>query len=100
MRDRRNQASLCLPNLEHLHHEGNRVVLFEPICYRLVEHGGRERTKGLSPLYLGIEDNLHICPPWVADDRAITERPRSPFHPALEPADHFTLGNCRGCPLT
>src|SRR4051812_2478936 len=91
MSDRGDQRPLFMANLKNLHHEGHRVVLFEPLGYSFLEHGRRKRPKRFAALYLGVEDVFHVGPPWIADDGAIPESTRTPLHPPLKPADHFSF---------
>src|SRR6516162_4366274 len=87
MRDGRNLRAPLFPNLKDLHHEGDGVVLFEPLADSFGEHGGGEGAKRLPPFDLGIKNSLHIGAPRVAQDRAIAERARTPLHAPLEPTE-------------
>src|SRR5581483_4144028 len=87
---------LLLADLENLHHEGNIVVFLEPVFDGCVENRRRKRAEALAPLYLGIEDLLHVGATRVANDRTIAERPRPPLHPALKPSDDFAAGDGLG----
>src|SRR5262249_46648081 len=87
MSNGRDKLTFLLAYLEHLHHEWNGVVLFEPICSDFLEHGGRKRSEGFPTLDLAVEQRLHVGAAWVTQDRAVAEGPRAPFHPSLKPAD-------------
>ncbi len=75
---------------------GTASSLFEPLGDLFLEDRGRERAKRFPPLDLGVEDRLHVGAARVADDRAVAERARAPFHAALEPADDPAVGDRGG----
>src|SRR5262245_33942164 len=87
-------------DLKHLHHEGDRVALLEPVCYRLLKHGGGEGPERLASLNLAVENNLHVVPARVTDDRTVTERARAPFHASLKPAHYLAFGSLGRRPST
>ena len=60
------------------------------------QHRRRERPERFAPLDLGVEDLLHVGAARIADDRAVAERARPPFHAALKPADDLAVGDRRG----
>src|SRR5258708_31627220 len=96
MGDGRDLRALFRANLKHLHHERHRVVFLEPLAYGVLEYGRSEGPKTLATFDLGVKDGLHVGATRVADDRAIAERPRAPFHSPLEPADDLAIGNSGG----
>src|SRR5262245_4058266 len=98
MSDRWDQRPLVFTDLENLHHEGDVIILLEPIRHRFVEYRRRKWTKGFPPLDLGIENRFHVGPTRIADDRAIAERAWPPFHAALKPSDDLPLGDRHGRP--
>src|SRR5262252_11198496 len=87
----RNQFPLLFANLEHLHHEWDGIILLEPLSNSLLHHRRRERAKRFPPLDLGVERGLHVGAAGVTEDRAVTERTRSPFHASLKPTDDLSL---------
>ena len=95
MGDGRNERPLFFANLEDLHHEGDVVVLFEPFGDMLLEHGRRKGPKRFAPLDLAIQNVLHVRAARIAEDRAVAERARTPFHPPLKPADDLAFGDRR-----
>src|SRR5262245_24553764 len=92
----RDQHSLVLSDLKHLHHEWHIVVLFKPFTYVLTEYRWRKWAKTLATLDLSIENILHISAARIADNRTVAQRAGSPLHPPMKPADHEALGNCLG----
>ena|SRR5437764_12066005 len=98
MRNGRNLRPLFFLNLEHLHHEGDRIVLFEPFADGFGEHGWGKGPKRFPSFYLGVENGFHIRASRIAEDRPIAERARSPFHAALKPAQNGTFGYRRRRP--
>src|SRR5580704_3873253 len=88
------ERPLILANLEHLHHKGNRVVLFEPICHLLRKYRGCEWPKRLTPFNLAVKNGLHICPPRVAHDGAVAKCTRAPLHTTLKPSNHLAICYC------
>src|SRR5689334_20570506 len=89
----RNLGSFVSTDLKHLHHERDVVLLLKPFADGLLQHGWREWAEGLAAFYLFIKDGFHISPARIAEDRAVTERARSPFHAPLKPTDDFAAGN-------
>ena len=47
-------------------------------------------------LILALRMRLHVGAARIADDRAVAERARAPFHAALKPADDLAVGDRRG----
>src|SRR5262245_4163641 len=85
MGNRGNQCPLFLPNLKDLHHEGNVSLILKPIRHMFAQDRRGEGAKGLSALDLAVKDLLHGCTPRIADDGAIAESSRTPFHASLKP---------------
>ena len=56
---------------------------------------GANGRNDFPPLDLAVEYALHVGATRVANDRAVAERPGSPFHPPLKPANHPPLSD--GC---
>src|SRR6185312_3472077 len=89
--DRRDARALCFADLEHLHHEGHGRILFEPLVHVLAQNRRCEWAKGFAAFDLLVQDLLHIAATRIAEDRAISERARTPLHAPLKPADHLAL---------
>jgi hypothetical protein len=52
-----------------------------------------------APLYLRVQNVFHVGAARIGQNGSVSERAGAPFHPALKPADHFSIGNClRGLP--
>src|SRR5262249_1875397 len=56
-------------------------------------HRGSKWPERFAPLDLRIENSLHVSTSRIADDRAVAERPRTPFHTPLKPAHHLAFCN-------
>jgi hypothetical protein len=67
------------------------VVGFEDVGEAFFEDHRGEGAEPLTVLDAGVEDVLHPGKTGVSEDRSVAERPRAPFHAALEPADDFAL---------
>src|SRR5262245_37614731 len=78
MSDSGDQWPLVLADLEDLHHEGNVIVLLEPIRHCLFEHRGRERTEGFPSLDLSVQNGFHVRSARIADNGAVAERTGTP----------------------
>src|SRR5262245_23078179 len=91
---RGDERTLLLSDLKYFHHEWHIVVLFEPFAHVFPENRGRKRPKALAALDLSIENIFHVCATRIADDRAVAQRARPPFHSSLKPADDEAFGNC------
>jgi hypothetical protein len=89
------RRALLRANRVDLHHERHVAVELEPFRNGFAQDRRRERTERLAPLDLEVQDVLHVWPARVADDRAVAERARPPFHPSLEPADDQPIGHRR-----
>ena len=81
------QGALGLADLVDLHHERHVAVLLEPFAHGALQHGGGEGAEGLAALDLQVQDVFHVGTARVADDGAVAQGARAPFHAALEPAD-------------
>src|SRR5688500_17960410 len=93
MGDGRNTRALFLPDLEHLHHEGNVVIDQEPIRHRVAQHRRSERPERLPQLDLGVEELTHVGAARITENGPVSERPGAELHPTLEPPDHLSLGD-------
>src|SRR5271170_49533 len=69
--------------------------LREVVAGSFLEDGGRKGAKRFAAFDLEVEDVAHLFAARVAEDAAIAERARPPFHPSLEPAHHSAAGNLR-----
>lgn len=97
--DSRELRAFLFADLEDFHHVGDVVVLLEPVGDAFAQNGRRERAEAFASFDLGVQDIFHVGPARVAQDGAITEGARAPFHPALEPAYDLSVGNgLRGPP--
>ncbi len=96
MGGRGHESALVGAHLEDLHHERHVIVLLEPFGDVLAQDARRERPERFAALDLEVEDVLHVGPARVAEDGAVAERARPPFHAALEPADDAPVGDRRG----
>src|SRR5581483_9231379 len=91
--DRGDRRAALRPDREDLQHERNIVVLLKPVGDRFPQDRWRERPERFAALYLQVENILHVGATRIAQDRSVAKRPRPPFHPALKPADHKTIGD-------
>ena len=99
VRDRRDVGLLGRQNVVHLNHERIRIGLIKVVASRLLQDRRRKRPELLAMLDAGIQDVLHIGAARIGDNAAIAKRPRSPFHPALKPAQHVAVSHNFGCAL-
>ena len=96
MGDGGNFRALFFADLIDLHHEGDVIVLFKPVGHLFAQYRWGEGAEGFAALNFLIQDVLHVCAAWIAEDAAIPKRARSPLEPALEPADDFALADGLG----
>src|SRR6266404_9602110 len=93
MYDRGNHYPLSGPNLKHLRHERHIAILFEPFRHRLTQNRWGKWAERFAPLDLLVQKPFHVRPARISQDGTIAEGARAPFHPALKPADDFSVGN-------
>src|SRR5687768_14925914 len=79
------------PYLINVKHIGRRMILFEDLRLTLDKDGRSEGPKCFAVFYPRVQNVLHSRKPWMCEDRSIAKSARSPFHPALKPADDFTV---------
>ena len=70
-------------------HVGRLDVQFKIIRHALAADNRRKRPERLAEFHLQIHHRLHFWRTRVAENRAVAERARAEFHPALKPADDF-----------
>ena len=99
MGHRRNLRTLVSMNLIDLHHEWHVAIFFKPFGNMFFLNGRCKRAEAFTSFDLRIQDVLHVRAARITDNRAIAERARAPFEPALEPADNIPFGDMIGCPL-
>lgn len=92
MHDGRKFAALTFSHRKAEYHV-RRMVFFirhvEILMDMGLQYGSCKRPEGLPPFNY-IHSPLHVAGPWLAEDRAVAERPGSELGPALEPADYFS----------
>ena len=64
-------------------------VQFKIIRHALAADNRRKRPERFAELHFQIHHRLHFGRTRVAENRAVAERARAEFHPALKPADDF-----------
>ena len=84
-------------DLEDFHHERHVVFLLEPLADVFAQDARGEGAEAFASFYLQVENVLHVRAARVAEDGAVAEGARTPFHAALEPADDFAFGDGLGC---
>ena len=72
------------------------MIVLEIFMLMIGHDRRRERPEPLAMLDAGVENVLHVGQAGMRNDRAIAQRTRAPFHPALKPADHIAGGDLVG----
>src|SRR5690606_28620015 len=62
----------------------------------LLDDRRRKGAEALAVLDLQVELLLHFGMPGISEDAAVPQRPRTVFHPSLEPADDLPVGEEAG----
>src|SRR5579863_2637159 len=90
------QGRLARPDLEGEEHEGGRMTAFE-IGRALPREDRRGEGAELLPAFhLDVDQILHLRPAGIGEQAAVSQSPRSPFHPSLKPEDQPTRGKDAG----
>src|SRR5204862_6843447 len=97
--DRGNERPLVFTYLDDVEHEGirssagrgRRARELEPFGRVFGKQARRVRTIALAELDPPVQRVLHCRIAWVREDRSMTERARTRFRGAIEPADDTSI---------
>src|ERR1700690_1790321 len=93
----RNCGAFFWPHRVRKIHEWRWVRTFEIVRRSFLENRRSKRAENLAMLDSLIQHVLHLRPPGIDDYASIAQRTRSPFCPALEPADDLSGGDVLRC---